>query len=78
MKIKKCGITSLLIIMLLINNIISQVTVYPEHYLESDSPYSTSSLYLSTDIKERQIYKLLMNQVQVELNNHPLIHFLII
>ena len=58
MKIKKCGITSLLIIMLLINNIISQVTVYPEHYLESDSPYSTSSLYLSTDIKERQIYKL--------------------
>ena len=58
MKIKKCGITSLLIIMLLINNIISQVTVYPEHYLESDFPYSTSSLYLSTDIKERQIYKL--------------------
>ena len=58
MKIKKFGITNLLLIILLINNIISQVTVYPEHYLESDSPYSSSTLYLSSDIKERQIYKL--------------------
>ena len=58
MKIKKCGISSLLIIILLMNNALSQVTVYPDHYLESDSPYSTSSLYLSADIKERQIYKL--------------------
>ena len=58
MKIKKFGITNLLLIILLINNIISQVTVYPEHYLESDSPYSSSTLFLSSDIKERQIYKL--------------------
>ena len=47
----------MILIFLLISNAISQITVYPDHYLETDSPYSMSSLYLS-DIKERQIYKL--------------------
>ena len=53
----KLNFTNLLIY-ILISNAISQVTVYPDHYLETDSPYSMSSLYLTSDIKERQIYKL--------------------
>ena len=47
----------LLIILLLISNTTSQATVFPDHYIESDSPYSSSSRYLTSDIKERQIYK---------------------
>ena len=43
---------------LLFTNILCGITVYPEHYVPSDSPYSFSSFYLSKDIKERQIYKL--------------------
>ena len=54
----KLNFSNLLLIFLLISNAISQVTVYPDHYLETDSPYSMSSLYLTSDIKERQIYKL--------------------
>ena len=34
------------------------LTVYPEHYVPSDSPYSYLSLYSISGIKERQIYKL--------------------
>ena len=46
------------LILLLIPSIISELTVYPDHYIPNDSPYSFTTLYLSSDIKERQIYKL--------------------
>jgi len=58
MKIKLNIFSKLLLISLLISNAISQLTVYPDHYIETDSPYSSSTLYLTSDIKERQIYKL--------------------
>ena len=45
-------------ILLLFQNALCGLTVYPDHYVETDSPYSSSSLYLSSDIKDRQIYKL--------------------
>jgi hypothetical protein len=45
-------------ILLLFKNVLCGLTVYPDHYVETDSPYSSSSLYLSSDIKDRQIYKL--------------------
>ena len=34
------------------------LTVYPDHYVPSDSPYSYLSLHSLSDIKQRQIYKL--------------------
>ena len=46
------------IILLLFQNALCGLTVYPDHFVETDSPYSSSSLYLSSDIKDRQIYKL--------------------
>ena len=58
MKLKLNTFSKLLLISLLISNTISQLTVYPDHYIETDSPYSSSTLYLTSDIKERQIYKL--------------------
>ena len=58
MKFKLKFISRLLLIYSLISNALCQITVFPDHYLESDSPYSSSSLYLTSDIKERQIYKL--------------------
>ena len=48
----------LIIILLLINSLFCQIKVYPDHYVESDSAFPSSSLYLTSDIKERQIYKL--------------------
>ena len=45
-------------ILLLFQKALCGLTVYPDHYVETDSPYSSSSLYLSSDIKDRQIYKL--------------------
>ena len=45
-------------ILFLIKNALCGLTVYPDHYVETDSPYSSSSLYLSSEIKDRQIYKL--------------------
>ena len=58
MKAKLYHFSILLLILLLISNSFSQIKVFPDHYIESDSPYSSSDLYLSSDIKERQIYKL--------------------
>ena len=59
MMVRLSNITNLLlIILLLISNTTCQATVFPDHYIESDSPYSSSSRYLTSDIKERQIYKL--------------------
>ena len=59
MMVRLSNITKLLlIILLLISNTTCQATVFPDHYIESDSPYSSSSRYLTSDIKERQIYKL--------------------
>ena len=56
MMVRLSNITNLLlIILLLISNTTSQATVFPDHYIESDSPYSSSSRYLTSDIKERQI-----------------------
>ena len=48
----------LIITLILISNSINQLTVFPDHYIETDSPYSFSSSDLNNDIKERQIYKL--------------------
>ena len=48
----------LMTILLIIHNLSCKLTVYPEHYISTDSPYSSSTLYLTSDIKERQIYKL--------------------
>ena len=48
----------LILILLLINTLFCQITVFPDHYIESDSVFSSSLLYLTSDIKERQIYKL--------------------
>ena len=43
---------------LLFSNLQCEITVFPDHYVPSDSPYSFTSLYLTSDIKERQIYRL--------------------
>ena len=49
----------LTIIILLFPKFFCQLKVYPDHYVPSDSPYSyLDSLYLTADIKNRQIYKL--------------------
>ena len=49
----------LIIIILLFPNFFCQLKVYPDQYVPSDSPYSyLDSIYLTTDIKNRQIYKL--------------------
>ena len=59
MNIKKNDNFSLIfLIVLYIPRLLSQLTVYPDHYVPNDSPYSFSPLYLSSAIKERQIYKL--------------------
>ena len=58
MRYKLKYFSRLLLIYLLISNALCQITVFPEHYVATDSPYSSSSLYLTSDIKERQIYKL--------------------
>ena len=49
----------LIIIILLFPKLFCEIKVYPDHYVPSDSPYSyLDSIYLSSDIKNRQIYKL--------------------
>ena len=49
----------LIIFIQLIPKFYSELKVYPDHYVPSDSPYSyLDSIYLTSDIKNRQIYKL--------------------
>ena len=59
MNIKILTLFNIFIILLLIqDSSCNKLKVYPDHYVSTDSPYSYSSLYLSSDIKGRQIYKL--------------------
>ena len=58
MKINIITFLRISLIFLLISNTLSQISVFPDHFIDTDSPYSSSNLYLSSDIKERQIYKL--------------------
>ena len=59
MNIKILTILYLFIHLLLIrDSFCNQLKVYPDHYVSTDSPYSSTTLYFTSDIKGRQIYKL--------------------